>query len=119
VFANKQDLPNALSTSEVPRVFTEIQFFFSTPKSKVIFELTCCRLLLNWVCKTQRGRSGTLKELGNIIRIFVIVLMECSATRGDGLYEGLEWLSNNLAEDTWNKKNEAYKAQQQNQQVSG
>jgi len=56
VFANKQDLPNAMSVNEI----TE-------------------RLGLNQL----RGRQWYIQA--------------CCATTGDGLYEGLDWLSNTLS----------------------
>ena len=58
VFANKQDLPNAMSASEL------------TSKLGLY---------------SIRGRSWYIQA--------------CCATTGDGLYEGLDWLSNTLTKE--------------------
>jgi len=64
VFANKQDLPNALKVADI----TE-------------------RLGLNQL----RNRQWFIQA--------------CCATTGDGLYEGLDWLSTTLAKKKWSSQN--------------
>jgi ADP-ribosylation factor protein 1 len=76
VFANKQDLPNAMNAAEI------------TDKLG-LHSLRSRRWYIQTTCATS-GKSTDMScvfLINNIILLFLL---------GDGLYEGLEWLSNNL-----------------------
>ena len=72
VFANKQDLPNAMSAAEIT--------------DKLGLHGLRQRTWFIQVCQRQCGR----------VCVSPMFLQAACATSGDGLYEGLEWLSANI-----------------------
>ena len=71
VFANKQDLPNAMNAAEI------------TDK-------------LGLHSLRQRAWVRFLRTLDSAATNSLQYIQSTCATSGDGLYEGLEWLSNSL-----------------------
>jgi len=74
VFANKQDLPNAMKVQEV----TE-------------------RLGLNKLRNRQWYIQGASAPTGLVLVVTFLCLTRTFCFAGDGLYEGLDWLSNTLS----------------------
>ena len=72
VFANKQDLPNAMSAAEIT--------------DKLGLHGLRQRTWFIQVCQRQHSR----------VCVSLVLLQAACATSGDGLYEGLEWLSANI-----------------------
>ncbi|KAI9254045.1 ADP-ribosylation factor family-domain-containing protein [Sporodiniella umbellata] len=72
VFANKQDLPNAMNAAEI----TDKLGLHSLRNRR-------------WYIQTACATSGKIK-ISNLLCSSLLLFL------GDGLYEGLEWLSSSL-----------------------
>ena len=77
IFANKQDLPNAMNAAEI----TDKLGLHSLRNR-------------NWYIQVNVMEKEILKKK------FIFHLQATCATSGDGLYEGLDWLSNQLKNAT-------------------
>ncbi|KAK4491342.1 hypothetical protein RD792_002078 [Penstemon davidsonii] len=82
VFANKQDLPNAMNAAEITDKLglhsLRQRHWYTLSLSLSLFPVLCVRLC-----------------------VYTYIQSTC-ATSGEGLYEGLDWLSNNIANKTEN-----------------
>ena len=84
VFANKQDLPNAMNASEITD-----KLGLQGLRQRTWYIQVCTRLYL--VPPLPRDVFRNIRRLADMI-----FLQAACATSGDGLYEGLEWLSANI-----------------------
>lgn len=83
VFANKQDLPNAMNAAEI----TDKLGLQSLRNRLWYIQSTCAT--------SGKSHFGMTKTV-HCLFAWLIVSWSSSCYIGDGLYEGLEWLSNNL-----------------------
>ncbi len=107
VFANKQDLPKAMPVAEV----TEKLGLHKLSARKVSHDegtwrvlcvcvcvCVCVPLSLSTMLSTQRKPLVTFSRRPIIVVDLFLqwYIQACCATNGDGLYEGLDWLSATL-----------------------
>lgn len=86
VYANKQDLPNAMSPAEVTD-----KLGLNDLRGKTVSPLFILRPLVG-------SRVGTRWwTWANALHRLQWYIQAACATAGDGLYEGLDWLSQELA----------------------
>lgn len=83
VFANKQDLPNAMNAAEIT---DKLGLHSLRQRHWYSLRLACPYLPRNSVLSSQ-----------NFVGLISRYIQSTCATSGEGLYEGLDWLSNNIA----------------------
>lgn len=96
VFANKQDLPNALSVSELTD-----KLGLHALRSRTVSNLSRKRSLHQ---KKERKKNKTKARLELFSQSQIISppqwhIESTCATQGTGLYEGLDWLSQELSKN--------------------
>ncbi|ETN18420.1 ADP-ribosylation factor [Phytophthora nicotianae INRA-310] len=89
VFANKQDLPNAMSAAEMTD-----KLGLHGLRHRQWFIQACCATTGDGL--TAISYTIKLHDLRSGLRHRQWFIQACCATTGDGLYEGLDWLSATL-----------------------
>lgn len=105
VFANKQDLPNALSVGELTEKLSLNQYrnkpvSTSQDKKIYIFFQNYTASFPEPLARVQKKKKGFSRIVKDVPRDVVTPqwhVQSTCATQGDGLYEGLDWLSKELS----------------------
>lgn len=110
IMANKQDLPNAMSVDEVQDKLQMTQWTIHSPELLMsLREETFLKLLPESIINilseyTPHRQCGPVRNGGNGTQTKCFIVGTC-ATTGDGLYEGLDCLSQTLNQTI--KKNDS------------
>jgi ADP-ribosylation factor-like protein 1 len=83
VFANKQDLPNALSVADISNLLGNLSLNVSHEREKLIIQ-KLMRVFLTGLSNIKNRQWAIFKS---------------SAIKGSGLNEGLEWLTNTIRKE--------------------
>lgn len=94
VFANKQDLPNALSVSELTD-----KLGLHALRSRTVSNLSRKQSLHQKKEKNKKQARLELSSQSHIISPPQWHIESTCATQGTGLYEGLDWLSQELSKN--------------------
>lgn len=94
VFANKQDLPNAMNAAEITdklglHSLRQRQWYVHMSRTATVLLFT--PFSPGPILRLYRGSGLSLSFLCSISNTFRFIQATC-ATSGDGLYEGLEWV---------------------------
>lgn len=88
VFANKQDLPNAMSAAEL----TDKLGLHNLRSRQVIGTLS----FVSFISQCE-GNEELVTFVDFTYKFFQWYIQATCATQGHGLYEGLDWLANQLS----------------------
>ena len=99
VFANKQDLPNAMNAAEITdklglHSLRQRHWYINTHPHAHTHTPS---LSLSLSCFTQCIGNLVSTDWGHYFGFYFRYIQSTCATSGEGLYEGLDWLSNNIA----------------------
>lgn len=102
VFANKQDLPNALSVGELTEKLSLNQYrnkpVSTSQEKKYVSKIMQRDLKIpERMFRKKKGCSRIVKHVPRDVVTPQWHVQSTCATHGDGLYEGLDWLSKELS----------------------
>ncbi|KAL2231315.1 UNVERIFIED_CONTAM: ADP-ribosylation factor 2 [Sesamum indicum] len=95
VFANKQDLPNAMNAAEITD-----KLGLHSLRQRHWGWLSVCVIEVCTCAQSRISAANFLKKSRGVCKSMfpsALYIQSTCATSGEGLYEGLDWLSNNIA----------------------